>query len=254
MTPNDLSARATKAFCVGQAKSGTASLAGLLAANHRSAHEPEREQILEMIVREAGGEVAENAFRAYLLKRDQRLKLEYDVAWANQFIIGHLLTAFPDAKFIVLIRDCYSWLQSVVGHLASREIPPDVRTFLDWWFQPERYPHTRHDHALQERGLYSIAAFLSAWNRHVNSCTQSIPPQRRLILRTHELGRSHQQLADFLEIPVEGLETRNGHLNRGTWAGRLESMVERAYLNQMVGSICGENMAHHFPEVAPFAA
>lgn len=203
-----------------------------------------------MILQEARGAITGNAFRAYLLERDRRMNLEYDIAWANQFLINHLLAVFPDAKFIVLIRDCYTWLQSIVGHLVSREIPIDVRDILDWWFKPERYPHTRHDRTLKEHGLYSVGAFLNAWNRHINSCTELIPPDRRLILRTHELNQSHQRLAEFLQIPVEGLDARNGHINRGTASIRIQSMIEGEYLNEMVGSVCGETMAHYFPEVA----
>ena len=249
MIANDSSEPAIKAFCVGQAKSGTASLYCLLAENHRAAHEPEREQILEMILKESRGEVSASEFRAYLVERDERLNLEHDIAWANQFIIDHLVTAFQDAKFIVLIRDSYTWLQSIVGHLMSREIPPDVRVFLDWWFKPDRYPHTRHDCALQEHGVYSIEGFLRAWNQHVNLCTQVIPADRRLIVKTHELDQSHQRLADFLRIPIDRLDARDGHFNRSTWSGSLDSFVERSYLNEMVATICGENMARHFPRV-----
>jgi len=243
---------AIKAFCVGQAKSGTASLAALLRAHYRAAHEPEREQILAMILREARGEVTEHAFRDYLLARDQRLNLEYDIAWANQFIIGHLLTLFPGSKFIILIRDPYTWLQSIAGHLVSRDIPRDVLAFLDWWFRPDLYPHTQHDHAMQELGLYSIAAFLNTWNRHVTVCTQLIPPNRRLILKTHELGRSHQQIADFLQIPVDSLDILHGHVNRGAETDRVAPLIDCGYVTEMVESICGENTAHYFPELAGF--
>jgi hypothetical protein len=250
MTAGNRSLPAIKAFCVGQAKSGTASLASLLAANHRAAHEPEREQILSMILRESRGEISAEAFSSYLLERDQRLNLEYDIAWANQFLIGHLLTVFPAAKFIILVRDPYTWLQSICGHLASREIPPDVRPFLNWWYRPDMYPHTQHDRALKGLGIDSIAAYLNAWNRHIIVCTESIPPGRRLILKTHELNRSHPQLAEFLQIPVASLDLRNGHVNRGTWTDRLDSLVDRRYLVEMVTSICGEQMARHFPGVA----
>jgi hypothetical protein len=240
----------TKAFCVGQAKSGTSSVYGLLAARYRAAHEPEREQILKLILRESHGEIGDNALREYLVERDRRLNLDYDIAWANQFIIRHLLPTFPETKFIVLIRDGYTWLQSIVGHLISREIPPDVRAFLDWWFKPDRYPHTRHDDGLKELGVYSVAAFLSAWNEHVNICTRMIPPDRRLFLRTHELNRSHRRLAEFLQVPADSLDVDNGYRNRSTWSDRIESLLDRAYVNEMVGSICGENMSLHFPEVA----
>jgi hypothetical protein len=239
-----------RAFCVGQAKSGTASVCGLLATHYRAAHEPEREQLLDLILREGRSALDADAVDACLIERDRRLNLEYDIAWANQFIVGHLLAVFPVARFIVLVRDPYTWLQSIIGHLSSRQIPSDVRSFLDWWFKPERYPHTRDDRALETCGVYSLAAFLNAWNRHVDSCAQALPPDRRLVLRTHELNQSYAALAGFLEIPLESLDTQSGHLNRSTWSGRLDSLLEGTYLNDMVGSVCGDNMTRYFPGVS----
>lgn len=238
-----------KAFCVGQAKAGTASLVGLLATNYRVAHEPEREEMLDMILRESRHDISARAFRSYLLERDARLDLEYDVAWANQFIIGHLQAVFPAAKYIILIRDSYTWLQSVTGHLISRDVPSDVLTFLRWWFKPEQYPYSRYERSLEEHGLFSIAAYLHAWNRHVNICNQSISADQRLIIRTHELALSHQPLADFLGIPVDSLDVDNGHQNRSTWPNRIESLVDPAYIDEMVQSICGDNMSGYFPEI-----
>ena len=238
-----------RAFCVGQAKGGTASLAGLLSANYRVAHEPERAETLDLILREARGELSAPEVRTYLRDRDARLDLDYDVAWANQFIVDHLLAVFPEATFIVLIRDCYTWLQSIAGHVAGRGVPGDLHEFLRWWFRPERYPHGPDDRALADLGLFSVAAYLHAWNRHVDTCIESIPADRRLVLRTHELGSSHERLAAFLRIPVSSLARIGGHLNRGTWSGRIESLVDPAYIDEMVRSICGANMARHFPEI-----
>ena len=238
-----------KAFCVGQAKSGTASLVGLLSANYRAAHEPERAETLEVILREARGQLSTADIRSYLHDRAARLDLEFDVAWANQFIIGHLLSVFPAARFIVLIRDCYTWLRSIMGHLVGRDVPRDVVEFLRWWFKPELYPHNRHDQALADLGLFSIAAYLHAWNRHVDTCTGSIPVDRRLVLRTHELDSSHQRLAEFLRIPVGSLDSTSGHRNRGTWSERIESLVEPVFIDDMVHSLCGANMMLHFPEL-----
>jgi len=245
----DTTTHVTCAFCVGQAKAGTASLYGLLAAHHRAAHEPERAETLTMILRASHGEVTEQSLRTWLLERDRRLDLDYDIAWANQFLLPALVNTFPIATFVVLVRDPYTWLQSIVGHLISRKIPSDVRAFLDWWFKPDRYPHTRRDHALEAHGLYSIAAFLHAWKRHVNRCTGCIPEDKRLLLRTHELGRSHRILADFLGIPVTSLDAGKGLLNRGTWSGKIEALMEHAYVDEAVAAICGENMAWYFPAV-----
>lgn len=238
-----------KAFCVGQAKSGTASIAGLLSAKYRVAHEPERAATLDLILRHAHGELSDTAVREHLRERDARLDLEYDVAWANQFLIRHLLAVFPAAKFIVLIRDCYTWLQSITGHLAVRHVPGDVAAFLRWWFKPDRYPHGAGDRVLEDRGLFSVSAYLHAWNRHVDSCTGSIPAERRLVLRTNELGASHRRLAGFLGIPVSSLNVAHGHRNRGTPMEAIASVVSPGYIDEMAHSICGANMARHFPEV-----
>lgn len=238
-----------KAFCVGQAKSGTASIAGLLSANYRVAHEPERAATLDLILRHGRGELSDTAVRERLRERDVRLDLEYDVAWANQFLIRHLLVVFPTARFIVLIRDCHTWLQSITDHLALRDVPGDVREFMKWWFRPDQHPHSAGDRVLRDRGLFSVSAYLHAWNRHVDSCIGSIPAERRLVLRTNELGASHRRLAGFLEIPVSSLDAAQGHVNRGTPMEPIASVVAPGYIDEMVHSICGVNMARYFPSI-----
>lgn len=201
-----------------------------------------------MILRESGHDVSPQDTRRLLLERDARLDLEYDISWANQFVIGHLLAVFPAAKFIVLVRDCSSWLGSIIGHLVNRDVPPDVLAFLRWWFQPERYPHSHHDRALEARGLFSIPAYLHAWNRHIDLCTRLIPAHRRLILRTHELALSPGRLAAFLQIPEESIDLGNAHLNRAGGPGPAERLIDRTYLAEMVDAICRDNMSRFFPD------
>jgi hypothetical protein len=239
-----------QAFCVGQAKAGTASLFGLFAKRYRAAHEPERAQLLDVVQRHWHGELDERALGEYLIERDRRLNLEYDIAWGNQFLVGLLATVFPDAKFIVLVRDPYTWLGSFIGHLASRDVPTDVRSFLNSWLRPERYPPTRADRQLVARGAYSIAALLNAWNTHVDECVQGLPPARRLVLRTHELNQSAAVLAQFLHIPLESLDRQRGHLNRGAWSERLDSLVDRAHVDAVIRELCRDHLARLFPEVS----
>ena len=227
-----------KAFCVGQAKSGTASLlVGLLSANYRAAHEPERAATLDLILPHAHGELSDTAIREHLRERVARLDLEYDVASVNQFLIRHLLDVFRVAKFIVLIRDCYTWLKSIMGHLAVRDVPDDVVVFLRWWFKSARYPHGAEDRVLADRGLFLVAAY-HAWIRNVDSCIRSIPVDRRLVLRTNELGASHRRLAEFLGIPVNSLDIAHDHRNRGTPMEPVTSLVAPGYIDEMVYSIC----------------
>ncbi|MCA9279069.1 MAG: hypothetical protein H6815_13920 [Phycisphaeraceae bacterium] len=237
-----------RAFCVGQAKSGTSSLAGLLMKHHRAAHEPERAQTLDLILREARGELDESAMRVYLLERDQQLGLAFDIAWANQFLVGHLVRFFPDAKFIVLIRDCRSWLQSFVGHLISRNVPADVIAFLDYWFRPDEYPVGSEDAKLGELGLYSVRAFLAAWVRHITVCEHEIPDDRKLVVRSHELNTSHDRIASFLEINPDSLDTTQGHRNRSTFDQSIDTIVDSNYVRSVMEELCMPHMQLWFPE------
>lgn len=239
-----------RAFGVGQAKSGTASLHGLLEKHYRSAHEPERPQTLDLVLRRDRGEISEAAARDDLVRRERRLDLEFDIAWANQFLTGLLLEAFPEAKFVVLVRHPIPWVKSFIGHLLSRDVPREVVEFLPWWLRDGRWRHGEGDVALERAGIAPVVAFLDAWNRHLEACA-AIPPERRIVVRTHELDASHERLARFLGIPADSLDRERGHRNRGTWEDRLESWVDRSWLENAVERVCGENVARHFPEGLP---
>ena len=236
-----------RAFCVGQAKSGTASLAGLLRRDFRTAHEPEREATLDLVMARDRGDFQDNDFAEALIRRDRRLRVRHRLG--EPVHRRDLVKVFPTAKFVVLLGDPFSWLQSVIGHLISRDVPSDVMEFLDWWFRADRYPPGPGDTRLDEHGLHSITAYLMAWNRHIDTCMTAIPPERRLVLRTHELTRSHEALADFLEIPSASFDAGKGHQDRSTWSERLDALVESEYLEERVQSVSGEYLARYFPEV-----
>ena len=101
--------RTFQAYCVGDAKSGTGSLAGVFETNFRSAHEPERAELLAKVVSLDERLIDGDEMDDFLRERDERLQLELDTSWANYFIMDRLAVLFPNAKFIQLVRDCYTW-------------------------------------------------------------------------------------------------------------------------------------------------
>lgn len=240
-----------RAFCVGQAKSGTGSLAAMLARDHRVAHEPERSETLDLIRRVHEEGMPAGAIRDALLERDRRLRLDYDIAWANQFLLPHLVTVFPQARFVVLIREPASWLGSIIGHLLSRTIPDEVRGFLDWWFRPDEYPGRSDDERLIASGLYSIDAFLAAWVRHIDTCLMHLPEDRRLIVRTYELSQSLDRLASFLGTSAASLDTSRIHHNRSTFDGDLAEVVDPAHVQACIDRYCQRHIDDHFTEAPP---
>ncbi len=221
----------------------------MLETEFRAAHEPDRPELLDAVVAFDEGHLTAREFDGYLLERDTRLQLEFDSSWANYFIMDRLSTLFPEARFIQLIRDCYTWLESIINHLIVRTIPEDVQSILDWWFEPWKYPYTESDHGLQEAGVYSLDCFVTRWSIHAEGPAKAIPPDRLITIRTPEIRSSARRLADFLNVSIDQIDTTKSHRNVGEKVQPLLSLVEKDYLDDTVARICKDTMNKYFPEI-----
>lgn len=221
----------------------------MLETEFRAAHEPERAELLDAVVAFDAGRIGPDELDRYLRARDGSLGLEFDSSWANYFVMERLATLFPDAKFIQLIRDCYTWIESVINHLITRTIPPDVQDFLDWWFEPSKYPYRGSDRGLEEIGMYSLDCFVTRWSIHAECPSQVIPPDRLMTIRTSEIRTSAQRLADFLGISVDLVDRTQSHRNKGETVRPLLGLVDKAYLDDTVARICQDSMNRYFPEL-----
>ena len=221
----------------------------MLETEFRAAHEPDRPELLDAVVDFDKGHMPSGELDSYLLERDRRLNLEFDSSWANYFVMGRLATLFPEARFIQLIRDCYTWLESIINHLIVRTIPADVQSFLDWWFEPSKYPYKESDRGLQEVGVYSLDCFVTRWSIHAQEPSKAIPPDRLITIRTPEIPSSTGRLADFLGVPPDLIDTTKSHRNVGEKARPLLSLVDRNYLDETVARICQDSMNRYFPEI-----
>ena len=246
---NGNSPRKFQAFCIGAAKSGTSSLAGMFETCFRSAHEPEREELLDSIVALDAGRLSMSEFDDYLCERSNRLQLELDSSWANYFIVDRLVVLFPESMFIQLVRDCYTWVESVINHLITRTIPADVQDFMDWWFEPSKFPYFKEDQSLEQIGIYSLECLVTRWRIHADSPSKLIPPGRLTVIRTHELGSSAPKLARFLNTDAGLIDDERSHRNVGSRTRPLLSLVDRAYLEDTVERVCGDIMNQYFPEI-----
>lgn len=221
----------------------------MLETEFRAAHEPDRPELLDAVVAFDEGHLTAREFDGYLLERDTRLQLEFDSSWANYFIMDRLSTLFPEARFIQLIRDCYTWLESIINHLIVRTIPEDVQSILDWWFEPSKYPYTESDHGLQEAGVYSLDCFVTRWSIHAEGPAKAIPPDRLITIRTPEIRSSARRLADFLNVSIDQIDTTKSHRNVGEKVQPLLSLVAKDYLDDTVARICKDSMNKYFPEI-----
>src|SRR5206468_4805128 len=97
--------------CCGLSKSGTHSMAGLF-ENYRSRHHPDEGIRLPLATAYLKGEVEEAAAERILRRRDRLLWLEMESSTLGGILIDPFSRGCPSKKFILTIRDPYSWCDS----------------------------------------------------------------------------------------------------------------------------------------------
>ena len=95
-------------YCVGTAKSGTHSIAGIFDNKYKVAHEAESKMLINLILNYYSDRIEINKMKKYLIDRDKRLNLDVDSSQLNFFVLKLLLELFPNSKYILTIRDPYS--------------------------------------------------------------------------------------------------------------------------------------------------
>lgn len=236
-------------FGVGTAKSGTSSLAALFARDFRAAHEPDAAALIALArARAAGASSHEETVRA-LRARASKRALDVDVSHVNGLLIEDLVRGFPAARFILTIRDCRSWLASML-EASLRSDPPLWRPLKELRFARPGTAHPPEEAALAARGLYTLDGYLGHWARH-NACVlAAVPPERLLVVRTDRLGASLSAIAEFSGIRASQLDARRSHENRASLREDILDAVPRAHLRRVEERHCTELMARFFPDVA----
>ena len=193
--------RRMRVFGVGLPKTGTTSLAAMLTMQGRCRHEAMAKYILPYICSYLRGEISDEVMCKRLRYRIALLKLDVDVTSFLHHFTDFLCEMYPDAKFIFTIRNCYSWVKSIINHMDTRPIPKNdpwveyrnVRFNSGEGFEPE-------EKVLERKGLYPIGSFLRHWAEMNLNILSSLPRDRSLILRTEDLNDSVNRLAAFLGV------------------------------------------------------
>jgi hypothetical protein len=111
-------------------KSGTTSIATMLAPVLRARHEFEMDEAARVRLLEQSGEMPGQDVDAWLLARDERCNAEVDStsflwAWSDR-----LPELFPHARFVATVRDPRDWCRSLAGMLLAMGDVRDVH--LEW--------------------------------------------------------------------------------------------------------------------------
>lgn len=242
--------RRFRAFCVGLPKTGTTSV-GAIFGNYRSWKVPGSE--LERLGLDfRAGTASREAVRAFVLHRDEAERLELDPASANWMVLDVLLDQYPEAKFILTIRDCFSWCDSLINVLIGHD-PAEIGNHfvndpelfrrllgceLDWF---------RDVQTVVSRCGPILDGLLPSWARQATTALQC-PPARTLIVRTHELSASLGLMADFVGVPAGALLPERAHSRRTARKLNVLQQLDRAFLESAFAAYAGSDiMRQHFP-------
>ena len=246
--------RRTRLYCVGTGKSGTHSIAAMFSKNVRCGHEPQATQFIEKILAWRTGSMSEAQFTEWLRDRDRRLALEVDSSTLNWNTIDIVLREFASARFVLTIRDCYSWCNSFLNHGSrfKRNMHPLWKEMGRYRLRPETYQHSPQDQLLKEMGFHALDCYLAHWARHNAGVLDRVPTERLLVVRTDQIGQRAFEIADFAGLPRRTVRRERTHEYRNPAKKQILSQLDRDFLEARVEKYCRPLMTRFFPEIKSF--
>jgi len=243
--------RRTRFYCIGTGKSGTHSIAEMFSTNVRSRHEAQSAEVMERIMGWRGGRVDDQSMREWLRRRDRELALEVDSSTFNFELLDLLLQEFPDALYLLTIRDCYSWLNSLINHRIRFKGKHAAR--LKWResrFGSDRAAeHAPEEQVLKDKGLATLDTHLAHWVSRNTQVLAKVPASRLMTVRTDQITQRAFEIADFAGLPRRAVRLDHTHAFQTPVKHDLIRTIDRPFLEQKVQHHCLPLMHQFFPEI-----
>ena len=240
-----LGARRFQAYCVGAAKTGTTSVSRLFAPHYLSAHEPDTVRSNRLAIDFVRGRLSEDAVRPQLVDRDRRLRLELESSHPLGYLAPVLQNIYPRAKFVITVRDPFSWLRSRVNFHDATD-PPKWRAYRQFFWYDQHREHHPEEAVLARHGLVSVDVYLAQYADHYRRLVRELDWSRALVIRTHELGAAPAQLERFLGLSERTLVP--AHAKRARSPVDLLGTIDEAFVRSRILMHCEEILTRWFPE------
>jgi hypothetical protein len=246
--------RRTRVYCVGTAKSGTHSIYSMFSRNVRAGHEKEALQFIDTFFHWQERRMSDQEFREWILARDHEMALEVDSSWHLILILDFLAKEFPKARYMLTIRDCYSWLNSEfkrVLHTPSQQRQRiKLRRFI---YDGGSAAHAPEEQVLKEAGLFTVDNYLSRWAAHNGKVLATIPPEQLLVVRTDQIRARAYEIADFAGLPRYTVRLQRTHEYRNPVQREIIREIDSGFLERKVEQHCRPLMKRFFPEIKTLA-
>lgn len=217
----------------------------------RTGHEPDSRRLINRIIGVHRGVLHTRALREYAIASDQTLNLDINSSQLNFYLLDALLECFPDAQFLLTIRDCYSWLDSLINDSLRRHTSRhwhDMRR-LRFSHRKKKPIYSPEEQPLRARGLYTLDGYLAYWAFHNASVLAKVPSSRLLILKTTDISSSAVSVADFAGLPRSTIDLSKTHAFKNPVKYSILNQIDNAYLEAKVAEHCGSLMTDFFPGI-----
>jgi len=258
LRPDDLQAlRSDQTVCfeprrrlygIGMGKTGTNVVASMF-TGVAAAHEPEAEGLIEALLEYESGRSDWRALRDFVVERDRRLGLVVDVSNLNIFLVDLFLELDPAARFVLTIRDPWSWMDSIGNHYLRRPPNERWRAFADHRFGQAGAPHAPEETALADAGLYPLAGYLGYWRAHMDKALDTVPTDRLLVVRTERIATEAGRIAEFGGLAGANVDESRIREYRNPAKQPILQHVPREHVDTQVRTHCGPLVGRFFPEI-----
>jgi hypothetical protein len=188
------------------------------------------------------GALSSEKARAMLRQRDRNLRLEMDSFNQLGVFCEELAEEFPEARFVLTLREPRAWLNSIVNQHLRVDVSerPLERRMRELFFGGDGCEYEREEEELERAGLFPISGYLKGWTGHYRRALSSIPPDRLLVIRTEDLGGSVRAVAGFLSIPEASIDVDKSHLHKTRHDHGVLSKVDQELVNDKIQEHCSD--------------
>jgi hypothetical protein len=203
----------------------------------RAAHEPEAEALIPMISRARNGRIPVGDLRQFLHERDRRLGLDFEASHLLGGFVEHLVDAFPNARFMLLVRELRAWIDSMINNQLNLR---SWEGYATWQLVFHQYLERRdrrfpaEESALRELDLYPLSHYIRYWHEEVDRIVDSVPADRLLVLGTEGLADHAQRIAEFVGVSPDHVAVERSHGYKAPAKHNVLDSLDQAYLEQML--------------------
>ena len=130
---------------------------------------------------------------------------------------------FPEAKYIIVVRDCYSWVNSLAWKIGRDVLPanPWVNNHVQIMMGTTDLSRLfgektglAYEEALMDSVDIWLPNLLRYWAKAYTCMLETAPQERTLILRLPELSTSIAEIGEFVGVPRIFINRELAHQNR----------------------------------------